>query len=465
MAAQLTEYEEVGRGGTCVVYRGVLEGEHGTSRPVAVKRLQPERRDDPTALDLFVREAKLGTQLAHPNVVHALELRKDENGYALLTEWVDGVTLEGLDAPLAWTQVAAIGTSLCEALDYLHRLEGTIVHRDVTPSNVFLTRQGMVKLGDLGVACRPDDPDAPRVATRGFAAPEQIAGAALDARSDLFALGRTLQTLTGGVESPVLPILERATENNPDERFATAQEMKRALESALNEHGERADARALAELVPDRSERPALDSAVRSILGGALDSPVHEPVHEPDHEPAAGPRTTSETSGPPKRHRWLALTPWLGAAVIASVGVYLATPRPAPPARERIAPIDAAAKPEDSDLEPVQEPESTPKPKPTRPVRSKDAPSTRPSAPNHVPITVAATASLKVGSTPWAEVQIDGKRVGNTPIRITKLTAGPHALQVRHPPTGQSKTVQIELKPERETTVIVDLNRDEVRVR
>ncbi|MEL6548048.1 MAG: serine/threonine-protein kinase, partial [Myxococcota bacterium] len=322
MAATLEVLDEVGRGGTCVVHRGVLRGEHGTGRPVAVKRLLPERRVDPTSVDLFVQEAKLATRLNHPRILQAFELRKDEDGYLLLYEWIDGCTLDAIPGPWSAGQVATVGRAVCEALSYLHTLrDGAIVHRDVSPSNVFITRAGGVKLGDLGVAyCVDSAGPVPQAITRGFGAPEQLAQGRVDARADVYALGKTLLTLTD--DSKLIGVLERATQDSPEARFESAD----ALSSSLGEASETVSPQEIAALLDAPAPRPVLDHAVRSILGGSLE-PASEaqatPVEAP--EPVARADTRSNVRANVRGEgsaRWLGLAPWIAAALLTSAGVW-----------------------------------------------------------------------------------------------------------------------------------------------
>ncbi len=483
MAANLEVLEEVGRGGTCVVHRGLLRGEHGTQRTVAVKRLLESCRDDPAAIDRFVHEAKLATRFDHPRLVHALELRKDDDGYLLLSEWVDGCTLEQLATPVPPALVATIGQALCDGLEYLHELPGgAVIHRDVTPGNVFLTRTGEVKLGDLGVALCASDPAHPktRAITRGFGAPEQHEDAAVDGRADIYALGKTLQTLTDA--PPLLDVLRRATREAKEERYATASEMRAALRGF---HAP-APLTELARLVQARPEstRPVLDSAVRSILGGSQSAlgPI----------PSSGARrSTVEPALPPRPSRTIGLLPWAVAALLASVAVYFSVPtrgpsigksdarseeapgssprlsiEAAPPAQapktERAKAADATGEPSEGGLrEPTEATEPAKHPPPAR-KRARMVPITVTERP---PPTPRATTTLTLGCTPWAEVTLDGKPLGNTPLRQVRVPVGKHALEMRHPPTGQSKTIELELEKDRAITVLVNLNTDEVKVR
>lgn len=474
MTSNLEVLEEIGRGGVCVVYRGRLRGEHGTQRTVAIKRLLPERRNDPAAVDLFVQEAKLATRIDHPRLVHAFELRKDDDGYLLLAEWVDGCTLDRLPAPLSAPLVATIGQAVCDALEYLHQMpDGGVIHRDVAPANVFVTRAGEIKLGDLGVAYCADDPAVRpvRSATRGFSAPEQAATAAVDARADVYALGKTLETLTD--DAALLSVLERATREDPNERYASAA----ALREALARFHARVPTAELARLVTARPEgsRPVLDSAVRSILSGATLAP------EPARSEAR--RATLEPIPPPKPSRLFGLLPWIVAAGIASVGVYWSVPvvdpgdeSSASGATPEPAPNDASLNRVDADRSNGQAP-TDPEPPASGDSAAPGgkqlsaAPEGRRADARTVPITVtkraprrpAATTTLTLGCTPWAAVTLDGKPLGNTPLRRVQVPVGKHALVMRHPPTGQSKAIEIEL--ERDTTVIVDLHTDEVKIR
>lgn len=192
----------LGGGGMAEVFLARTVGAEGFSRPVAIKRIRSGFAQDPEFANLFVEEARLTARLQHPNIVQVLDFDRDhEGGLFLVMELVDGVTLHGLlqrcRLPLSLVIYAAI--EILRGLDYAHELpinpDGVrgLVHRDLSPDNVLLSWEGVVKVSDFGVAkARAASKATASITIKGkpsYMSPEQVNGGALDGRSDLFAVG------------------------------------------------------------------------------------------------------------------------------------------------------------------------------------------------------------------------------------------------------------------------------------
>jgi serine/threonine-protein kinase len=204
-------HERLGVGGMAEVFRATYSPEGGFEKVVAIKRILPAYAEDEDFVTLFRREAELGSLLNHPNIIQVLDVGRFGDTYFMAMEHIEGLTLRELiklHGPLPPGVVAYIGAELGEALDYVHRRtssEGVplnLVHRDVNPPNILLSRIGEVKLGDFGVARAAIHgrlTQANRVRGKlGYMAPEQARGETFDGRADLFALGVTLhEALTG----------------------------------------------------------------------------------------------------------------------------------------------------------------------------------------------------------------------------------------------------------------------------
>ncbi len=260
----------LGRGGMAEVFLAVAHGASGFEKRVALKTLLPELQGDGEYERLLIDEALRAARFAHRNLVSVHDLGVSGGAYYVRMDWVDGVDLAALLAR------ARPSTSLCllvaeevaHALAYLHGLADDdgrplgLVHRDVSPANVMLSRTGEVKLGDFGIAKATHLEDITRDGVRrgkhGYMSPEQVTGAPLTGASDLFSLGVTLyECLTGrrpfDGEGP-LETLERIREarapdtsaldvdlsalvlrclaKSPRERFADARALARALATA-----------------------------------------------------------------------------------------------------------------------------------------------------------------------------------------------------------------------------------------
>ncbi|QRK06675.1 serine/threonine protein kinase [Archangium violaceum] len=204
-------HERLGVGGMAEVFRATYSPEGGFEKVVAIKRILPAYAEDEDFVTLFRREAELGSLLNHPNIVQVLDVGRFGDTYFMAMEFIEGLSLRELikrHGPLPLAVVAYIGAEMGEALDYVHRRTASdgvplnLVHRDVNPPNILLSRIGEVKLGDFGVAraaihVRLTRADRVR-GKLGYMSPEQARGHAFDGRADLFALGLTLhEALTG----------------------------------------------------------------------------------------------------------------------------------------------------------------------------------------------------------------------------------------------------------------------------
>ncbi len=287
---------ELGRGGMGVAYLAVSQGPAGFAKLKVVKRLRPDLAADPRAVEMFLAEARLAARLRHPNVVQTNEVGYDGKHYFLEMEYLEGQSLDalqrraaqdarGLPLPLALWILA----QTCAGLHYAHELadfDGSplrVVHRDVSPHNVFVTYDGQVKLLDFGIAKAADSGNETQSGlVKGkarYMAPEQATREKVDRRADVFALGVILwQTLTGerlwgdlgdpeifvklqtapvrppsAVRPDVPPELDALCKSMlamaPDDRPATARQVGEAIEAYLDGTGERVGTREVASLM------------------------------------------------------------------------------------------------------------------------------------------------------------------------------------------------------------------------
>ncbi len=232
--------ERLGEGGMAVVWRAKLFGPGGFEKTLVVKQIRDELAQRREFIDLFVAEAKLTVSLTHANIVPVFELGMVEGTYFLALELVDGPPLsEVIDqGPMPPPLSAYVVEQVLRGLDYAHRRG--VVHRDLSSANVLLSREGEVKIVDFGIAA-PVDARGPAGGSRGYMAPEQEAGGAADARSDLYAVGVLLWELTSGrrfdgtsLFVPALQtIVDKATAADPAERYADAAAMLAAVSRFL----------------------------------------------------------------------------------------------------------------------------------------------------------------------------------------------------------------------------------------
>ncbi|HUJ60077.1 MAG TPA: serine/threonine-protein kinase [Kofleriaceae bacterium] len=277
-------YERLGVGGMATVHRALEHTGAAPDRLVALKRLLPHLAEDASFIKAFVREAKLASLLDHPNIVRIYELGRVGTEYFITMEYIDGRDVRRVlrharkvtgPAPIHVT--VGLMLQLCDALDYAHnRLdeEGQplgLVHRDVSPSNLIVTAEGVLKVIDFGIAKAQSSQlrtQTGRVKGKlAYMAPEAISSAKdLDARSDLWAVGVILhelltarplfaskneyQTLLKVQRGDIMPpstfnqacppeldaIVFKALARDPDHRFAQAAHMREELDEVRRKY-------------------------------------------------------------------------------------------------------------------------------------------------------------------------------------------------------------------------------------
>ncbi|MBO9318078.1 MAG: protein kinase [Chloroflexus sp.] len=251
----------IGRGGMGAVYR-VRRVSDGSIW--ALKEMRPldetNTEELAEARQLFLQEAELLRSLSFPNLPVVIDLFVYEGRPTMIMEFVPGKTLEAMirdaNAPMLEQQVIGYGIQLCRVLHYLHTRQPPIIYRDMKPSNVIVTPDGVLKLIDFGVARRHKigkTKDTIAMGSAGYAPPEQYGRGQTDARSDIYALGATMfHLLTAVPPVPLQPprrgditrinrsvtpeteaIIIRAMDLEREKRFASCLELEQALHKRL----------------------------------------------------------------------------------------------------------------------------------------------------------------------------------------------------------------------------------------
>ncbi|MDD5305697.1 MAG: serine/threonine-protein kinase [Deltaproteobacteria bacterium] len=267
--------QKIAHGGMAEIFLATERGAPLGTPPVIVKRILPELAHDPQFLGMFVNEAQLAAQMRHPNVVRVVDFGEHRGHLYMVMEYVDGLDCWRFSRrlfPWGRNHTALAVSIMCDvllALEYVHGMTDVnghplhVVHRDISPSNIYLSLDGNVKLGDFGIA---------RIRSRryrqttmipkgkfGYMAPEQVEGRPIDQRSDIFAAGVVLAEILIGkklfsghsqlgvlldirdarldtleqnadkVEQALLAIIRRAVSREPDGRPQTAGELRDEL--------------------------------------------------------------------------------------------------------------------------------------------------------------------------------------------------------------------------------------------
>jgi eukaryotic-like serine/threonine-protein kinase len=210
-----TLVEKLATGGMAEVFKAKILSAHGFEKQLVIKRILPHLAADRNFVSMFIDEAKLTAQLIHPKIVQVTDFGEVAGQYFIALEYVEGFDALALLRTSAQRQVRIplpitifVTMEVLDALDYAHNaIDGggktmRLVHRDISPSNIFISRRGDVKLGDFGIAHAQERESKTQAGTLkgkyGYMSPEQVVGAPLDARSDLFAIGIVLAEMLMG---------------------------------------------------------------------------------------------------------------------------------------------------------------------------------------------------------------------------------------------------------------------------
>lgn len=405
--------KELGQGGMATVYLGT---QISLERKVAIKELMPSLIRDQEMVERFKREAKASASLTHESIVNVYDFWKDQSSLYLVMEHLEGKNLEEIlqsIGPLSIPVATMIVSRVADALHYSH--QRGIIHRDVKPSNIFVTRRREVKLTDFGIAYTPQEPTLTQkgmaIGTPAYMSPEQVKGQRPDQRSDIFSLGivmyelvtKTRPFLADDDEGVITKILEkrpkwpkminsdipwrlqwiilRCLRKNPRRRFQNMEDLRISLEKLLPKTGSKRDL--------------VLSQFVTTVFSE-------------DHEIPKKPFILL------RRWRWAAAIAMVVAVVLAYGPL---TSRGIVDFEKWIAQIQRKASF----------------------YKSRDY------------------GRLKVVAYPWARVHVDGKYVFTTPTADPiLLVPGKHRLLFVHSKFG-SRTIEIDLKPKEERLIVVKM--------
>lgn len=217
--------EKIGSGGMSIVYKAKC---NKLERFVAVKVLRDEFCSDEEFVRRFKVEAQSAASLSHHNIVNIYDVGNEKNIYYIVMELLEGITLKEYiknNAPLSDAETIKISASIASALEHAH--ENHIIHRDIKPQNIILTKDGVAKVADFGIARVTTDKTivAPTNASGSvhYISPEQARGGFCDEKSDLYSLGITMYEMATGTlpyqaESPVSVALLHINEDLPSPR-------------------------------------------------------------------------------------------------------------------------------------------------------------------------------------------------------------------------------------------------------
>jgi eukaryotic-like serine/threonine-protein kinase len=300
MRDRYTITERLDQGGMAEVFRGVAESLQGFKKSVAIKRILPSLTKNQKFVSMFLDEARLSLFLQHANIVQVFDISKTpDNAYFLVMEYVDGCNLKSLlerqkqrGKRIDVAHAIYLMIECCKALNYAHSLDHpetneplNIVHRDISPPNILLSKMGEVKLVDFGLAKANSQIEStdPGVVKGKFSylSPEAASGLEVDHRADVFAVGIILWEMFTGrrlfygdtdyatveqvrqarvpsvaainpeIEPELEGIVRKALARDPDERYPNAADLGDSLSQYLFSRRMKVTARDIAGLVRD----------------------------------------------------------------------------------------------------------------------------------------------------------------------------------------------------------------------
>jgi eukaryotic-like serine/threonine-protein kinase len=339
--------ERVAAGGMAEVFRGVAESLQGFKKNIAIKRILPALTKNKKFVAMFLDEARLSLLLQHTNIVQVFDIGHTDDTYFIVMEYVDGVDLKALTEwrrkinrriPIAHTLY--ITMEICKGLSYAHDLQNPetgkplgIVHRDISPPNVLISKQGEIKVVDFGLAkatsqIETTDPGVVK-GKMSYLSPEAARGEEVDSESDIFAVGillyemltgkrlfygetdyQTVELVRNAKVPPIKPqnpqvepeledVVRKALAKRKEDRFQSALDMQDALAQYSYSRGLKVISRDIAELVrqclDDRASQSS-DGKKPSIIDHMLQEEIVKITSVDFEDPGARPLSAEDVS-------------------------------------------------------------------------------------------------------------------------------------------------------------------------
>ena len=471
----------LGRGGMGMVYRA---RDKTLDEIVAIKVLRPDFAQDPTMAERFRSEIKLARKVRHRNVCAIHDYGEERGLLYISMELVEGVDLKHVlrqQGGLPFEEAFDVAIQIAEGLQAVH--DAGIIHRDLKTPNIMVDPQKVARLMDFGIAKRQEGGGASTatgqvLGTPEYMSPEQAQGQRVDFRSDVYALGVVIyEVFTGNVpfrgDTPISTILKHLHDPPPIDSARAPDALRPVLRRALAKDPDARypSARALADALRDArsSSRREQETPTAVLEGPTLRHPGMSAPR--DTRAKTGVAVIAGLIGWGLARRFLFTGPVTSPPPIAPLTTP-AAPSPSPPpaspspsATPLATPTPVAAR------TPASPPMSTPRPPIPRAdtVASPPAPTTITAtpapAPNVAPtptpalIRPAEPGQLQVAVRPWAEVVVDGRVQGTTPLDKLSLEPGAHVVLLRHP--GYEELRRSVVVTTGETTrLIVDLGKE-----
>jgi serine/threonine protein kinase/cytochrome c-type biogenesis protein CcmH/NrfG len=358
--------DKLATGGMAQVYRAKITGIEGFEKLVAIKMILSHLAKEVELVTSFVDEAKLAALLNHQNTVQIHDFGSIEDSYFICMEYLSGKDLRACKKraaetglPISLEYALYIASRICAGLDYAHALKDlhgnclNLIHRDISPQNIFMTYDGAVKILDFGIAKAASQSSMTQCGMiKGkvsYMSPEQASGEEIDQRSDIFSVGILLYEMVTGVRMfagestiqilekvrrseykpprsimPDLPrntagIINRALAREREKRYQTCGEMLADLEECMSELSMRPTARGLAQYMHElfRNEIIEEDAIVRKLMTMEVDAPESVTGPGPGSATLTVPPVGAETGQIGKTKRTKLILGGMGAVIVA----------------------------------------------------------------------------------------------------------------------------------------------------
>ena len=500
-----TLIKKLATGGMAEVFLARADGPMGFAKKCVVKRILPHFNDDPRFIEMFLGEARLAAELNHPNLVQIFDFGQHEGQYFLAMEYIDGANLRVLNqatrklsGPMSLPLAARLIYLAAEGLHFAHELRNeqgeflNLVHRDISPDNILVARNGSVKVVDFGIAKASTQPHLTKSGMikgkMAYMPPEQLAREPLDRRADLFALGICFYELvTGGMpfdatsevsiiqaimsqkplEKPTVyrpdcppdleAIVNKCLEKDRTVRYASCRELQADLEAFIKRSGETVGTREVANLVETVFANEA-DVTVSNapVSGLEATSPASKSGERlPSVATPVGTGSGTGMSNTSLRSVEVNAVQRSRAPLFAAVSVALVLAGAAgtwfalrPAAVVPVARVDAG----------VAEPETVPDAAVAIAIAVVVAPepdagaAVKPDAGAETVVdpvkpVAAKNGKLELRIRPYATVYLDERLLGDTPLPAISVPVGKHKLRLVNPAFGKDVELHIVIKP------------------
>lgn len=496
-----TLVKKLATGGMAEVFLARIDGPMGFAKKCVVKRILPHFNDDPRFIEMFLGEARLAAELNHPNLVQIFDFGEANGQYFLAMEYIDGPNLRVLNqstrrmsGPMSFALAARIIALAAEGLHHAHELRDengqlvNLVHRDISPDNILVSRNGAVKVVDFGIAKATTQPHLTKSGMikgkMAYMPPEQLAREPLDRRADLFALGIVLYELvTGGMpfdatsevsiiqalmsqqplEKPTTyrldcpPALEaivlKCLEKDRERRYASCRDLQSDLETFISSQGASVGTREVAELVEltFANDSAVTQSTAIPLSGLEATTPSGVSQERPSAPPRAPVPSTTDTglsstalrptpSEAPKKNNAPIIAVGFVAVVALGAAAWFATrpptvvekpPRPVVVTPPVVAVVVDAGKPERLVVAEVLD---------AGVEEIEDAGT-------EVKPVAAKNGRLELRIRPYATVFFDDRKLGDTPLPTQVVPVGRHKLRLVNEALGKNVTLDIVITP------------------